>query len=308
MTPSKNRLGRGLGSIIAGAKTQPLAKAETPAVPAATSVAVLPILPSSAPEFRAIAVNSVEPNPRQPRRDFDEASIQELADSIRSEGLIQPIVVRQTGDKYELIAGERRWRACKMLGLSVIPARVIVATDASSAVMALIENLQRRDLNPVEESLGYASLVRDFSLTQEEAGERVGKGRATVANALRLLGLATEIQGYLSKGLISTGHAKVLLMVTDTARRLVLARRTIEGGWSVRDLEREARRAKAAQHQNRDMPEAEATVIEDLEKRIAKKLNTRVSVKHTPKHGRIVIEYFGNEDLQRILEMLGVNE
>jgi ParB family chromosome partitioning protein len=169
--------------------------------------------------------------------------------------------------------------------------------------------LQRRDLNPIEEALGYASLLRDFALTQEAAAERVGKGRATLANALRLLALDREIQGYLARGLLSAGHAKVLLAVEEETPRLLLARRSLEEGWSVRELEQQMRRLKAdstVKARGRSAPETESTVIRDLEKRLATKLNTRVSLQHRPKHGRIVIEYFGNEDLQRILDRLGV--
>jgi ParB family chromosome partitioning protein len=175
--------------------------------------------------------------------------------------------------------------------------------------MAMIENLQRADLNPIEEALGYASLLRDFSLTQEAIAERVGKARTTVANALRLLALEREVQGYLAKGLLSTGHAKVLLGLADEAQRVVLARRSLEDGWSVRELERQARKLKAATTVRQPAQagsEAELNALRDVEKRIAAKLNTRVALKHTPKHGRIVIEYFGNEDLQRILERIGV--
>jgi len=251
---------------------------------------------------------AIEPSRHQPRRTFDEVALKELSDSIRSEGLMQPIVVRKVGEKYQLIAGERRWRACQLLNLKVIVARIVEASDVSSAVMTMIENLQRADLNPIEEAVGYASLVRDFSLTQDAVAERVGKARATVTNALRLLGLEREVQGYLAKGLLSSGHAKVLLGLADEAQRVLLARRALEEGWSVRELERQARRAKsetAVRTGGRIASEAEATAILDVEKRLAAKLNTRVSLKHTPKRGRIVIEYFGNEDLQRILERLG---
>jgi ParB family chromosome partitioning protein len=260
--------------------------------------------------FVEIAIAAIEPGKHQPRRDFDADALRELAESIRSEGLLQPVVVRPVGaNKFQLIAGERRWRACQALGLKLIPARVIEASDASAAVISLIENLQRRDLNPIEEALGYASLLRDFALTQEAAAERVGKGRATLANALRLLALDREIQGYLARGLLSAGHAKVLLAVEEETPRLLLARRSLEEGWSVRELEQQMRRLKAdstVKARGRSAPETESTVIRDLEKRLATKLNTRVSLQHRPKHGRIVIEYFGNEDLQRILDRLGV--
>jgi len=306
-SPAKNRLGRGLGNLISGGGTTP-APAADKSTPAAPPLKAAP--PTGLAGFIEVAVSAVEPGGKhQPRRNFDDAQLKELADSIRSEGLLQPIVVRRHGDKFQLIAGERRWRACQLVGLKIIPARVVEASDQSSAVMAMIENLQRADLNPIEEALGYASLLRDFSLTQEAIAERVGKARTTVANALRLLALEREVQGYLAKGLLSTGHAKVLLGIADEGQRVVLARRSLEDGWSVRELERQSRKMKAETTVRRTGPassEAEQNIVRDVEKRIAAKLNTRVSLKHTPKHGRIVIEYFGNEDLQRILERIGV--
>ncbi len=318
MSITKNRLGRGLGNLIAGGKSA--APTNPPDAPLSVTPAPAPahtVAPIAAPPpvtglagYSEIAIATVEPSRHQPRRSFDEAALRELADSIRSEGLLQPVVVRKVGDKYQLIAGERRWRACQLLGLKTVTARVVEASDASAAVMTMIENLQRADLNPVEEALGYASLIRDFALTQEAIAERVGKARATITNALRLLSLEREVQGYLAKGLLSTGHAKVLLGLADEASRALLARRAIEDGWSVRDLEHHARQHKQDATKTRrtghNGPEAESTAIRDVEKRLAAKLNTRVSLKHSPKHGRIVIEYFGNEDLQRILEFLGV--
>jgi ParB family chromosome partitioning protein len=309
MSTTKNRLGRGLGNLIAGSKSAPAdAPAETSSAPVAAPKVAAPAT-NGLTGYMEISILAVEPSRHQPRRSFEDSALRDLADSIRSEGLLQPIVVRQAGDKFLLIAGERRWRACQLLGLKTIAARMVEATDASAAVMTMIENLQRADLNPVEEALGYASLIRDFSLTQEAIAERVGKARATVTNALRLLSLEREVQGFLSKGLLSTGHAKVLLGLPDDPSRGILARRAIEGAWSVRELEVQSRKHKhesTTRPGGKARPEADATAIRDVEKRLATKLNTRVSLKHTPKHGRIVIEYFGNEDLQRILENLGL--
>jgi ParB family chromosome partitioning protein len=186
------------------------------------------------------------------------------------------------------------------------------ATDASSAALGLIENLQRADLNPIEEAHGYASLVRDFDLTQETAAERVGKGRATVANALRLLVLDPELQGYVAKQLLSPGHAKALLAVEDPARRTVLARRIIEEGLSVRTAEKLARgegapgSAVPAPARRRPLPARDSAAVQAIEKRLTTHLGSRVAVFHTPRKGRIVIEYRGNDDLQRLLEKLGL--
>ena len=241
MAKRKTGLGRGLGSLISGgvSKSEPVKKvSKKAATKQVTSekatVAEAPAMPA-ANGFLELPISSIKPNPYQPRRDFVEEHLAELAESIRSEGLLQPIVVRKVGEAYQLIAGERRWRACQKLKLKTIPVRLVEASDASSATLSLIENLQREGLNPIEEALGFASLLRDFDLTQEQVGERVGKGRATIANALRLLQLETDIQGYLRKGHLSTGHAKVLLGIEDPAQRNILARRIVEEGSSVRE-------------------------------------------------------------------------
>lgn len=316
MAAPKSRLGRGLGGLIAGAGTQqkPGPTAKTPAAANAptASTASNPAPQTAAPGFQEIAVLSVEPSPYQARREILPEQLTELAESIRSEGLLQPIVVRKLGEKYQLIAGERRWRAFQMLKIKTIPARVVEASNASSAALGLIENLQREGLNPIEEAYGYASLIRDFDLTQEAASERVGKGRATVANALRLLSLDGELQGYLSKALLTVGHAKVLLGVEDAPRRALLARRIIEEGLSVRATEKLVASHKTpgtaapVAGQGRSAPPMEVAAVASIEKKLTSHLGARVAVKHTPKRGKIIIEYAGNEDLQRILEKLGV--
>jgi ParB family chromosome partitioning protein len=268
----------------------------------------------AAPGYLEIAMQLIEPSPFQARREFIPEELAELAESIRSEGLLQPIVVRKQGDKFQLVAGERRWRAFQLLKIKAIPARLVEASDASAAAIGLIENLQRADLNPIEEAQGYASLIRDFDLTQETAAERVGRGRATVANALRLLALEPEIQGYLGKDLLSTGHAKALLGLEDADHRLLLARRVIAEGLSVRAAEKLAHAGKLAgggksrNSRRRSLPATDAAVVEGIEKRLTSHLGARVAVLHTPKKGRIVIEYRGNDDLQRLLELLGVKE
>jgi ParB family transcriptional regulator, chromosome partitioning protein len=303
MPASKSRLGRGLGGLIAAAA--PAAKHHDPAAKPAGGPSAAP---AAAPGFQEIAVDLVEPSPYQARREIPVEQLNELADSIRSEGLLQPIVVRRNGEKFQLIAGERRWRAFHLLKLKTIPARVVEASNASSAALGLIENLQREGLNPIEEAYGYASLIRDFDLTQEAASGRVGKGRATVANALRLLSLDGEIQGFIAKNLLSVGHAKVLLGVEEPAHRTVLARRIIEEGFSVRATEKlvQAKKAGASSASGRASPPVEAAAVASIEKKLTSHLGARVALKHAPKKGRIIIEYHGNDDLQRILEKLGV--
>ena len=302
---SKSRLGRGLGGLLAAAKP---AVAAVPAAPSAPASAPLPGFAG----YQEIAVHLIEPSPYQVRREIPAEQLSELAESIRSEGLLQPIVVRRHGERFQLIAGERRWRAFQQLSLKVIPARIAEASDASAAALGLIENLQREGLNPIEEAHGYASLIRDFDLTQETAAERVGKGRASVANSLRLLSLDPEIQGYLAKNLLSTGHAKVILGIEDTGYRLVLVRRVIAEGLSVRGTEKLVQSSrgpagsKRGASRRKGTSPADASTLEGIEKKLTSHLGARVAVLHSAKKGRIVIEYRGNEDLRRILEKLGI--
>ncbi len=313
----KSRLGRGLGGLIAAGKPPAPAVEARPAAaqPASSSPAAAPT-PTGAPGYLEIAVHLVEPSPYQARREIPPEQLSELAASIRSEGLLQPIVVRKTGDKFQLIAGERRWRAFQLLKIKSIPARIVEASNASSAALGLIENLQREGLNPIEEAHGYASLIRDFDLTQESAAERVGKGRASVANSLRLLSLDPDLQGYLAKSLLSVGHAKVLLGLEDAGQRSLIARRVIEEGLSVRATEKLTQGAKASSPVGGGSggrvatkpglsPKDSATVT-GIERKLTSHLGARVALLHTAKKGRIVIEYRGNEDLQRLLEKLGV--
>ncbi|MEO6244896.1 MAG: ParB/RepB/Spo0J family partition protein [Opitutaceae bacterium] len=312
----KSRLGRGLGGLIAAAKpapSAPVASAAPEAVsPAAAAAAPPAAAQTGAPGYLEIAVHQIEPSPYQARREISPAQLRELAESIRSEGLLQPIVVRKAGDKYQLIAGERRWRAFQLLKIKAIPARIVEASNASSAALGLIENLQREGLNPIEEAHGYASLIRDFDLTQENAAERVGKGRASVANSLRLLSLDADLQGYVAKAMLSVGHAKVLLGIEDPAQRTLLARRIIEEGLSVRVAEKLIAGAKSApgtpspKSAKPGIGAKDAATVAGIEKKLTSHLGARVAVLHTPKKGRIVIEYRGNEDLQRLLEKLGV--
>ncbi|HYP16963.1 MAG TPA: ParB/RepB/Spo0J family partition protein [Opitutus sp.] len=313
----KSRLGRGLGGLIASAvpaAAKPSASAPAASSAPATASAPAPAPPAGAPGYLEINVSAIEPSPYQARREVTPEQLNELAESIRSEGLLQPIVVRKVGEKFQLIAGERRWRAFQHLKIKTIPARIVEASNASSAALGLIENLQREGLNPIEEAHGFASLIRDFDLTQETAADRVGKARATVANALRLLALDGEIQGFVARNLLSVGHAKVLLGVTDPAQRAMLARRVIEEGLSVRATEKLVLERKTAptaapspvRAKSGNLPAKDAEAVAGIEKKLTSHLGARVALLHTPKKGRIVIEYRGNEDLQRLLEKIGV--
>ena len=297
--PKKTNLGRGLGNLISGGA----GKSDTPAPssPAITSSTPAPQQPAG---ILDVLVASVVPNPRQPRREFEDAGIKELAESIRAEGLMQPIVVRKVGAGFELIAGERRLRAFRQLGIKVIPARVLEVSDAASAVLALVENLQRADLNPVDEALGIASLMRDFKLTQDAVAERLGKPRATVANSVRLLQLDREVLGYLSKGKISAGHAKVLLGLEQAAHQIQAARRIVQDDLSVRAAEKLVRQLAAPKPGDRRRRVAQA--IEDVQRRLTTHLAAPVQVQRRGANGVISIRYSGDEDLQRILEKLGL--
>jgi ParB family transcriptional regulator, chromosome partitioning protein len=308
---SKSRLGRGLGGLIANARpaaaaTENGAPANAPKPSTNSNSAVGPL------GYLEIAVHLIEPSPYQARREIPPEQLAELAESIRSEGLLQPIVVRKAGDRFQLVAGERRWRAFQLLQIKSIPARVVEATNASSAALGLIENLQREGLNAIEEAHGYASLIRDFDLTQENAAERVGKGRASVANSLRLLSLDPELQGFVAKNLLSVGHAKVLLGIDDTAQRSLLGRRVIEEGLSVRATEkltqeaRSTRRGSPQRTVKTGLSSSDAATVAGIQRKLTSHLGARVAVLHSAKKGRIVIEYRGNEDLQRLLEKLGV--
>jgi ParB family chromosome partitioning protein len=303
-TPPKKSLGRGLGNLIGGGVAKPAQPA--PAVPAATPVAPAPA-PAAAPNPLAVTelpVASIVPNPHQPRKEFDESAVKELAESIRSEGLLQPIVVRKVKGGYELIAGERRLRAFKQLGQKFIPVRVIEASDATSAVLALLENLQRADLNPVDEAIGVASLMRDFNLTQEAVADRLGKPRASIANLVRLLQLDREILGYLGKGQLSTGHAKVLLGLEHQAHRVQVARLVVEKGLSVRATEAEVKALAATKKTERKR--AEKTVVADVQKRLSSHFSTPVAVFRKGVKGTISIPFASDDELARLLEKIGV--
>ncbi|HNX04109.1 MAG TPA: ParB/RepB/Spo0J family partition protein [Opitutales bacterium] len=293
VAPKKARLGRGLDELIAGG------------IPGAGPDKASDPLPS--PElFREIDITLVEPSPHQPRREMDEALIAELAESIRQEGLLQPVVVREDKGRFQLVAGERRWRACQKLGQKKILARVVHVGESSAAAIALIENLQRENLNPVDESLGFASLMHDFDLTQDAVAQRVGKPRSSIANSLRLLALGKEIQGFISKGILSVGHAKVLLGLEKDEERTLLARRIVERGLSVRDTERLVQGMKRTRSQDpaKTRAAAEDAALKDIQKRLQSHLGTSVELKHAAKHGRIVIDYYGSDDLERIIDKL----
>lgn len=276
---SKRGLGRGLSALIPSA------------------------VPEEHSESHELDITQIQPNPKQPRTDIDEAAIAELADSISKVGLLQPIIVRPYGEGYQIIAGERRWRAAKVAGLDRVPVRMLTADDTSSLEIALIENLQREDLNSIEEARGYRRLLTDYQMTQAELADKVSKSRSAITNALRLLDLPEEVQELVYQGKLTAGHARAILSVPDEALRLKLAAKLAEEGLSVREAENLARLFAAGQSERAPRP-----ILPKSFKVVARKLRTvlgtNVRVKQNDKKGKIEIEFHGEEDLERIFRML----
>lgn len=269
---------------------------------------------SGQPSLREIEVGLIEPNPHQPRVYFDEESLADLAESVRAIGVLQPILVRPADGKFQLIAGERRWRAARRAGLSTIPAIVRTTDDLASVEQALVENLHRQDLTALEEASAYQQLIEDFSLTHEQVAARVGKSRAAISNTLRLLNLPPSIQQLVADGRLSAGHARALLSSTDRAVQERLARQVVDEGWSVRALEdamRERPGTPAADPSggggaavDRGGPRLRPPGLLELEELLADHLDTRVQVAMAGKKGRITIEFADLDDLERIYRLM----
>ena len=267
-------------------------------------------------ELIYLPISKVEPRAEQPRSRFDDESLQELADSISQYGLIQPITVRRRDSGYyQIIAGERRWRASRLAGLIEVPVRVIEADDRRVAELALVENLQREDLNPIEEAVSYKTLQDTFNLTQQEVAEKVGKGRATVANATRLLELPEEVKQLVSSSLLSVGHAKVLLSVDDEKERVLLARDCVNDQLTVRALEKKVARIHSpVEVRQKGVPDLPDGYVRNLSDKLKRHLGCAVRVtsgvthqngKHTK--GVVEIDFFNKDELDRIIWMLGVS-
>lgn len=306
MTPERpKRLGRGLDALL-GARDQAGARPAAEPVPSAEA---------GSPEspLREIPVERVDGSPYQPRRDFRPEELRELSESIRSAGLLQPISVREKDGRYELIAGERRLRAVRQLGWTSVPAIVREYDDRAALTLALVENLQREDLNPVEEAEGYARLSAEFGLTQNEIAELVGKDRSTVANLLRVLQLPASVRRMLERGEITLGHARPLLALGDPREVERIAREAAEHGLSVRAIEERVRQeAPAPARRGRGRPRkedtrsAEVKYVEDL---LRKRLQTDVALQQRPKgRGELRIAYYSTDDLNRLLELIGATE
>jgi ParB family chromosome partitioning protein len=292
-------LGKGLSALISTKPATPVAS-PTPAVEKGERVQSIPL-------------GSLVPSPLQPRKVFREEQLQELVDSIREHGVVQPLICRERGGKYEIIAGERRWRASQRLHLETLPVIVREAPDRDVLELALIENLQRADLNPIEEARAYQRLSEDFAMKQEDISQRVGKSRAVVANAIRLLDLDPQIQTWISQETLSVGHAKVLLALKGHADQLVAAHEVLKKGLTVRGAETLVKQHLESSGKVKRTRASAATpslapALQRIQNRLQHHLGTHVALHHGEKRGRIEIEYYGNEDLDRLLAALGLEQ
>jgi ParB family transcriptional regulator, chromosome partitioning protein len=304
---AKPALGRGLGALLGG--SPPVGKSAAPAAPA-------PALPDPATAIalgervQKVALDRVRPCSFQPRKKFSEEALRELADSIREQGIVQPLIVRERGGFFELIAGERRWRASQLLGLPEVPVIVREADDRAVLELALIENLQRENLNPIEEAHGYSQLVGQFSLTQEEVATKVGKSRAVVANALRLLRLIPAIQDSIRDGLLSVGHAKVILGLENDKLQKSAAERILKDGLNVRQTETLVAKLQArgtgAKTPGAAKPLVHDANVADVENRLRERFGSKVRLKYNQGKGTLEISFFSDDDLERILQIVGV--
>ena len=310
---SKSALGRGLGALLGGVSK--------PAAPAVATTA--PAFPADSPVVAEVDVRErvlrvkldrIQPSPLQPRKDFTPDALQELAASIKEQGIVQPLIVRDQKSHYELIAGERRWRAAQLLGLADVPVIVREADDRSVLELALIENLQRENLNPMEEALGYAQLIEQFQLRQEDVGTKVGKSRVAVANALRLLKLVTEIQNYVRDGRLSVGHAKVILGLSIPAEQQLAAERIIKEGLNVRQteelvtrLQQPAMEVTAHTRNGAAVPVMRDVHVTNLENKLRERLGTKVQLRYRAGKGALDIRFYSDNELERIMQILGVS-
>jgi ParB family chromosome partitioning protein len=294
---ARSGLGKGLGALIG-----------TP------SAATRADTGESGERVHQINLATIVPSALQPRKNFAREALQELIDSIRQHGIIQPLIVREAGARFELIAGERRWRAAREIGLTAVPAIIRRANDLEVLELSLIENLQRADLNAIEEAQGYARLANEFGMRQEDIALKVGRSRAAVANALRLLDLHQQVQVWLAQDLLSVGHAKVLLSLKAPEEQLLAAETVLRRNATVRGTERLVARLLGIGRPRRKSRRAGAeanvtpTAVEDLQNRLQEHFATHVTIHHGDKRCRIEIEYYGNDDLQRIVTALGLPE
>ena len=281
---SNKGLGRGLGALLGDFSEEPQV---------------------SSSAYQLLPIYKVEPNPEQPRQDFDEEELQALADSISIHGVIQPLTVRQLDSGYyQIIVGERRWRAARLANLSEVPAVIVEADDKKAMELALIENLQRQDLNPVEEALGYQSLMSDYGLTQEEAASRVGKSRPAVANALRLLNLNADVLDMVRSGKLSAGHARAVLSLKTEKKQLEAAQKISALGLSVRQAELLCKNMSKEQPPKEEKVTLAVDYVAECEKSLSKHLGRGVKIVNGKRKGKFELEFYGQEDLQNLLDAL----
>ena len=304
---AKPALGRGLGALLGGAS---IAKPQSPAATPTSAAVSNPAVDTHERVLR-VALDRVKPCAFQPRKEFAPEALRELADSIKEQGIVQPLVVRERNGHFELIAGERRWRAAQLLGLSEVPVILRKADDRAVLELALIENLQRENLNAMEEAQGYSQLIQQFQLKQDEVALKVGKSRASVANALRLLKLPAELQTQIRENRLSVGHAKVILGLPSEPQQKLAAQRVLKDGLNVRQTEELVAKLQAP-HTEKDGKRATAAQplrdanVSDIEGRLRDKLGTKVRLRYNQGKGAVEITFFSDDELQRVLDALGV--
>lgn len=258
-----------------------------------------------------ISINKIKSDSDQPRKAFDSEKIVELAESIKTHGIIQPLILRKESDEqYVIVAGERRWRAAKMAGIQEVPAIVMDLNDKDTLEISLIENIQRQDLNPIEEAMAYKKLINDFKITQEDLSKRIGKSRVAIANTMRLMNLDTRVQQYLIEGIISEGHGKVLLGIEDKDKQYDVAQKLIDEKWSVRYLEKLVKKINENKDKAKEEEELDIVTInpyyKELKDQLQNYFGTKVNISNKKNKGKIEIEYYSEDDLQRILDIINM--
>ena len=307
MAAKRKGLGKGINNLIPETdviRSTPKKKTEKKEVVKEVVKEVIKEVKVPVPGDTMMKISDIEPNREQPRKNFDKEALQELADSIKQFGIIQPIVVQKKDDYYEIIAGERRWRAAKLAKLKEVP--VIIKEYSNREVMeiALIENIQRKDLNPIEEALAYKSLIDEYSLKQEELANRVSKSRTAIANSMRLLKLTDSVQNMLINDEISMGHARALLTLEQEDLQIEAEKTIVSKGLSVRDTEKLVKSILNPKQVKLPIPSAEAAIYDAIANKLREKMGTKVSINHKKNgKGKIEIEYYSQEELERLLEM-----
>lgn len=307
MAAKRKGLGKGINNLIPETdviRSTPKKKTEKKEVVKEVVKEVIKEVKVPVPGDTMMKISDIEPNREQPRKNFDKEALQELADSIKQFGIIQPIVVQKKDDYYEIIAGERRWRAAKLAKLKEVPVIIKEYSDREVMEIALIENIQRKDLNPIEEALAYKSLIDEYSLKQEELANRVSKSRTAIANSMRLLKLTDSVQNMLINDEISMGHARALLTLEQEDLQIEAAKTIVSKGLSVRDTEKLVKSILNPKQVKLPIPSAEAAIYDGIANKLREKMGTKVSINHKKNgKGKIEIEYYSQEELERLIEM-----